>query len=691
MSAIANSNQPEDKPKTSRVQSYWRNIPWKKLSSLVMAIALCFYLTACGGDNKPVSKAPTKAVSPSVNITEVSPPTEIQRLSRLLDRYAPKVSIVSPKPDEMLNDTQVSVKFDVKNLPIFKNADFGLGPHIHVTLDNQEYKALYDLNQTVTFDHLNAGTHTIRAFASRPWHESFKNQGAYAQTTFNVLTKTGENTPEAKIPLLTYSRPVGTYGAEPILLDFYLQNAPLHVLGKDEEAIDDWQVRATVDGQSFTFDRWEPIYLKGFKTGQNWVKLELLEPDGDAIANVFNSTAHLINYQPNGSDTLSRLVRGEKIANIDAIVDPNYVPPAPEVTPAPVESVAPVVTPEVKPTETPKAETSIPITAPKEEAKPADKDTKSAPVVPAPIVPVAPVVVPVPVVPVAPVITKSSPVAEPVKTEPIKVKAAPVEPIKVAPSPKIVPTEPAKVAPVKLKATPVEPIKASPSPKVVPTEPAKVAPVKVKATPPVEPIKVTPVPTKVIPVEPAKVAPIKAKAAPVVVEPVKPLPVKVKTTPVAEPVTASPAPIRSKYRPFAEPAKPIAPKVVTPPTLTEPTKNATQVTPKAEPAKDVVPVKEPKAFKSTAAPTDVFAAPKDLFKNFNFDPRQFFPAKSEEAKPEAAKPSEKTESKATEPEKNTKSTAEIKPESKSTENPPALKDLATTTSTPIKVLTKSGK
>ncbi|MCX5936440.1 MAG: hypothetical protein NTU99_17030, partial [Pseudanabaena sp. LacPavin_0818_WC45_MAG_42_6] len=82
MSAIANSNQPEDKPKTSRVKSYWRNIPWKKLSSLVMAIALCFYLTACGGDNKPVSKVPDKKVVPSINISEVSPPKEIQRLSR---------------------------------------------------------------------------------------------------------------------------------------------------------------------------------------------------------------------------------------------------------------------------------------------------------------------------------------------------------------------------------------------------------------------------------------------------------------------------------------------------------------------------------------------------------------------------------------------------------------------------------
>jgi hypothetical protein len=470
MSAIANSNQPEAQPKTSRVLSYWRNIPWKKLSSLVIAIALCFSLTACGGDKKPVSQAPDNKAVTSVNIAEVSPPKEIQRLSQLLDRYAPQVSIISPKPDEVLTDSQVSVKFDVKNLPIFKNADFGLGPHIHVTLDNQEYKAVYDLNQAATFDHLSAGTHTIRAFASRPWHESFKNQGAYAQTTFNVLTKTGENTPDAKTPLLTYSRPVGTYGAEPIMLDFYLQNAPLHILGKDDEAIEDWQVRATIDGQSFTFDRWEPIYLKGFKTGQNWVKLELLEPDGDAIANVFNSTAHVINYEPNGTDTLARLVRGEEIANIDAIVNPDYVPPAP------VESVAPVVTPSEGPTESPKTEittpTSTPVAAPKEETKPVDKASSVIPAIPVPVAPV-------PAAPIAPIV-------EPVKVEPIKAKSAPAT------------VEPVNKAPVKVKDTSV-------------TESVKVTP---------EPVKITPAPNrnKYPPIAiPGR--PIAPKVAPKVTEP----------------------------------------------------------------------------------------------------------------------------------------------------------------------------
>ena len=459
MSAIANSNRPEDQPKASRVKSYWHNSPWKKLASLVMAIALCFYLTACGSDQKTEPKTAVQK-NATTAITEVSPPAEIQRLSRLLDRYEPQVSILSPKPDQVLDDTEVSVKFDVKSLPIFKNADFGLGPHIHVTLDNQEYKAVYDLNQTATFDHLSAGTHTIRAFASRPWHESFKNEGAYAQTTFHVLTKTGENTPATKTPLLTYSRPVGSYGAEPIMLDFYLQNAPLHLLTQDldkaEDINNDWKVRATIDGQSFTFDRWEPMYLKGFKQGKNWVKLELIEEDGDAIANVFNSTAHLIDFQPNGQDTLSRLVSGEKIANIEAIVNPDYVPPTPEPSPTPVELVspAPTITPAESVTET----TTVPSPAPKVEDPKAEAPKIEAPKIETPkietpkaeaakaeIKPIDKATVTPVAVPVAPVnvVTKAAPKVEPEAIAPVvaptKTKAAPkVAPVKaIAPTPSL--------------------------------------------------------------------------------------------------------------------------------------------------------------------------------------------------------------------------------------------------------------
>ncbi|HAG84166.1 MAG TPA: hypothetical protein DCL61_24170, partial [Cyanobacteria bacterium UBA12227] len=177
----------------------------------------------------------------------------------------------------------------------------------------------------------------LRVFASRPWHESFKNEGAYAQTTFHLFTKSAENNPSPNLPLLTYSRPQGSYGAEPIMLDFYLSNAPLHLVAQEnaEDDIADWRIRVTANGQSFVIDRWQPVYLQGFQPGKNWVKLEFLDEQGNPVKNVFNNTVRLISYEPNGKDTLARLVRGELSAKAArGIIDPNYKP-EPIPTPSP--------------------------------------------------------------------------------------------------------------------------------------------------------------------------------------------------------------------------------------------------------------------------------------------------------------------------------------------------------------------
>ncbi len=298
-----------------------------KLSGIFAVMSLS--LGACGQPSSQIiSNANLSAINSTqtskITISEVSPPPAIQKLSRYFDVFAPQIKIVEPKSDQILSATKVVVKLEVQDLPIFKDPRLGLGAHIHVILDNQEYKALYDLTQPLVFENLAPGTHTIRAFASRPWHESFKNEGAFAQSTFHVYTKTGENTPNPQLPLLTYSRPVGEYGAEPIMLDFYLKNTPLHAALLEQDPTTDWQIRVTVNNQSFAVDQWLPVYIKGLNPGLNWVKLEFLDAEGHLVANQFNSTAHLINYQPNGTDTLSRLVRGEEIEGIEGIVNPNF-------------------------------------------------------------------------------------------------------------------------------------------------------------------------------------------------------------------------------------------------------------------------------------------------------------------------------------------------------------------------------
>ena len=337
----------------------WQKQMTQTLVAAAIAVWLCLGLSGCGDR---ASTQPVFGHSENVNrsgaIAEVSPPTVIQQLRQSLENYQPQVKILSPKTDDLLQDDTVTVQLQVQDLPIFKNAELELGPHLHVILDNQPYKAVYDPNQPLVFTDLLPGTHTLRVFASRPWHESFKNEGAYAQTTFHIFTKTQDNNPDPNQPLLTYSRPKGTYGAEPILLDFYLTNAPLHLVAQENQAdeIADWRIRCTINGNSFVLDRWEPIYLEGFKAGKNWVQLEFLDDQGNPVENVFNNTVRVITYEPKGQDTLSKLIRGEiSAAAAQGIVDPNYTAKLPEVeptaspTPEPLPSPTPTPTPSVSP------------------------------------------------------------------------------------------------------------------------------------------------------------------------------------------------------------------------------------------------------------------------------------------------------------------------------------------------------
>ena len=223
------------------------------LSWLVIAI-ISLTITACNEDTiesvqafEDTSKPPIPKIE---KIAEVSPPPLITQLNQNFAHNKPQVKIISPTPDEVVNNQEVAVQLEVKGLNIFKNPELQMGPHLHFFVDDQPYKAIYNTDEPIILSDLAPGTHTLRVFASRPWHESFKNRGAYAKTTFHVFTVTEENNPSPKQPSLTYSRPQGVYGAQPIMLDFYLTNAPLHVVAQEspDDDIVDWRMGVWVKG-----------------------------------------------------------------------------------------------------------------------------------------------------------------------------------------------------------------------------------------------------------------------------------------------------------------------------------------------------------------------------------------------------------------------------------------------------------
>jgi hypothetical protein len=446
-----------------------------KLLGSCLALLLAIGITSC--DRSPsatdnlaaINATDTALVNTDGPLLEVNTPASIAKLAPSLDKYQPQVQILSPKPDETLTDDRVTVKLKVTDLPLFKQPELGLGNHLHVTLDRQTYQGVYDLSQPLVFKNLAAGTHSLRVFASRPWHESFKNAGAYAQVKFHVLTKTADNNPDPQQPLLTFSRPTGTYGTEPIMLDYYLINAPFHPATSDStESLPDWRVRVTVNDQRFILDRWAPVYLQGFKQGKNWVRLELLDDRGNPIPNVYNDSLAIFTYDPQTSDALARLIRGDLNPELaQTLVDPNYVAIQPALTPA----IAP------KPTTTP------------------------TPIVPNPVaIAPPPVIQPSPNPVLAPIVKTSPPPRSEVSSAPVKVdeQRSPSLSANDRPQPVASPTVAPSDQQTEIPTSPARPPQITPNPVAMPTPAVAIVP-----SPPHPPSQPIAVPSPVLTPDPA--------------------------------------------------------------------------------------------------------------------------------------------------------------------------------------------
>lgn len=314
-----------------------------KMASLLVALAAISACTTATNTNVNTANANRGNVTVSNNsnansaaaaqtLTEVPRPANIEEQMKQRgeqDQAAPTLSVVEPKNGATVTSSTVKVKLalagDLKGYKPMKDMTTGMGNHIHVILDNQPYEAYYDLGQEFELRNVADGAHTLRFFPSRPWHESYKNTGAFQMVKFTVKnggadaakpTTTNANqtmsnanaqpAPEGKDmkestagavdaakPLLTYSRPKGEYkgaDAENIMIDFWLLNAKLQGDGGE------YRVKYAVDGGETKYlDKWSPIWLTGWANGAHSVKLELVDKAGTVVENGgYNSTTREI-------------------------------------------------------------------------------------------------------------------------------------------------------------------------------------------------------------------------------------------------------------------------------------------------------------------------------------------------------------------------------------------------------------
>jgi hypothetical protein len=323
---------------------------YTKLSIALLAAAI---FTGCGAP-PATDNANTATNTNSAAAMNLAPTDAPQRIKDMMarrgeqDAAAPVLKISAPADGSTVESSTVRVMIDItgdlKGYVPGMDPETKMGNHIHVILDNQPYEAYYNIDGG-PFELRNVpdGEHTLRVFASRPWHESYKNEGSFQMVKFTVkngggdegqptTTNTGQQmsnanagnaatnapanapaanansnanaapTPEGKDmpasqagaidaakPLLTYSRPKGEYkgaDADPIMIDFWLTNAKL--VGDGGE----YRVRYTVgNGQPQFIDRWAPVWLQGWTAGKHSIKLELVDQNGNVVDNGgYNST-----------------------------------------------------------------------------------------------------------------------------------------------------------------------------------------------------------------------------------------------------------------------------------------------------------------------------------------------------------------------------------------------------------------
>jgi hypothetical protein len=304
------------------------------LSAILTALV---FLTACPAPptntntntNAGNTNAANTNASPAAQVlAETERPQKIKDMTAQRgeqDEAKPILTILEPKADSTVAGSTVKVKLglsgDLKGYQPMKDMATQMGNHIHVILDNQPYEAYYNLNQEFELRNVADGEHTLRVFPSRPWHESYKTEGAFvivkftvknggADTTKPATTNSNQpmsnaspqSTPEGKDmqastagavdvkkPLLTYSRPKGEYkgaDSDAIMIDFWLANAKLQGDGGE------YRVRYSIDGGEAKYiDKWQPIWLKGWTDGKHKVKVELVDKAGNVVDNGgYNST-----------------------------------------------------------------------------------------------------------------------------------------------------------------------------------------------------------------------------------------------------------------------------------------------------------------------------------------------------------------------------------------------------------------
>ena len=315
--------------------------------------------------------------SPSGRLQEVAPPGAVQQLREKLQRYQPNLRLVSPTDDSVINADSVDLVLDVRDWPVSRDIELGLGPHVVVQIDNQPPRQLDELDGNrvrLRIDGLSAGSHRFSAWAAYPWGEAIKTPGANLQGRFHLWQRVEGTQPEDDAPWLVPVTSSASPALQPLLLDWIIWNAPLQNLRDGDGR---WRLRLSVDGDSFLVDQQEALWLKGSPSSSgNLVQMELLNGVGEPITPEFNNQLiHQSGRKTPPPTWLKARLTDDELARLSGtpLIPAEELVPEAKATPEPIEERE--TKPEAQPVVTAESLTESPdddeaTASPKPEASP---------------------------------------------------------------------------------------------------------------------------------------------------------------------------------------------------------------------------------------------------------------------------------------------------------------------------------
>ena len=306
-------------------------------------------LAAPWGKQRAEPNSPSGAAS---LLQEVAPPGAAQQLSDQLRSKQPQLSVVSPKPGSQVGAGDWALQLRLDDWPVLESSELGAGAHVVVQLDHQEPQRIFATDSkgliSVSMPALTPGSHHLSAFAALPWGEAAAGKNARIQWQLYRGLATPEALPDLDAPQLVAVAPQQLAAGAAVPINWFLFNAPLqHLRDGDEQ----WRLRLSLDGSSVVLDRAQSLWLKPLKAGEHFLKLELLDGDGNPLQPAFNSLVQELRVPVSraGAPALfSSRLSADQLAELS---DPNYQPtpePEPAADPEPEPTPEPAAEPEAE-------------------------------------------------------------------------------------------------------------------------------------------------------------------------------------------------------------------------------------------------------------------------------------------------------------------------------------------------------